>query len=217
MPEEGVTRFTAHHCEAAPNPRLHGDTAAPLLAWRQILSGLELIGRDPARYGGVGYGNVSARLGPFPGARGARPFLISGTGTGGKAQLELGDLCRVSRYDIAHNSVVSEGPIRPSSESMTHGAFYDLAPHVRCVLHVHCRAIWACKRLRLPTSHPRIDYGTPEMAREVGRLARGAGLLDRGVMAMAGHEDGVVAFGRDAAEAGAVLMQTLALALQRTE
>lgn len=213
MVEEGVTRFTAAHADGPLSARRFGAVAAGLAGWRTVLAGLGLVGQDPQRYGGAGYGNVSARVGPFPGPRGARPFLISGTQTGGWPCAELADFALVERYDIAGNRVVSRGAIRPSSESMTHGAVYDLGGHIRCVLHAHCPVIWRRRKgLRLPCTADGVDYGTPEMASEINRLARTTALLDAPLLAMSGHEDGVVAFGRSGDEAGAILMATLARA-----
>lgn len=210
---EGVTRFQAHHQPEPLPPRRFGDLAAQLTAWRSILAGLGGIGQDPARYDGAGYGNVSARIGPFPGQRGARPFLVSGTQTGGLACLTLEQYSLVERHDVAGNAVWSRGPARPSSESMTHGALYDLSPAIRFVLHVHCKAIWSRRAiLRLPTTRPGVDYGTVEMAREMRRLAQQTALLDGGVFAMDAHEDGIVAFGRTADEAGGRLLCALARA-----
>ncbi len=209
---EGVVRFEAvHRPGALPGGAV--ETARTLSAWRTVLFQLGLVGEDPARYGGAGYGNVSARVGPFPGARGARAFLVSGTQTGGDVCSEPEEFALVRRYDAARNRVESEGTRRPSSESMTHGAVYDLGGHLRWVFHGHSPAIWrAARALRLPTTARDVDYGTPEMAWEVGRLARETPLLERRVFAMGGHEDGVVAFGRTADEAAAALLSTLAAA-----
>lgn len=211
--EEGVTRFEARHAAAPLADRRFAEVAAGLAGWRTVLAGLGLVGQDPKRYGGAGYGNVSVRVGPFPGARGARSFLVSGTQTGGRPCAALDDFALVERYAIAHNRVTSRGAIPPSSESMTHGAIYDLGGHIRCVLHVHSPVIWQRRHaMRLPCTGDGIDYGTPAMAREIERLARETALLDTPVLAMSGHEDGVVSFGRSPDEAGAALMATLARA-----
>ena len=173
------------------------------------------MGQRADRYDGAGYGNVSGRVGPYPGARGRRAFVVSGSQTGGKECVRLEDFVLVRRYDATANEVVSEGLMMPSSESMTHGAIYDLAPHIRYVFHVHCPLIWrAAPHLGLPFSNPAVPYGTPEMAREITRLAREEALLERGVMAMGGHEDGVIAFGRTPGAAGSLLMGILATAHQ---
>lgn len=210
---EGTVFFEAQHTDGALPQAVHG-VAPALLAWRSVFARQGLIGQDPHRYDGAGFGNVSARLGPFPGARGRRPFVITGTQTGGDPCVSPASLSWVRRYQIAHNRVESMGPKRPSSESMTHGAIYDLGGHIRWVFHVHCPTIWPLARaLRLPTSDPNVDYGTPKMATEIRRLAQSDRLLDRGIMAMGGHEDGVISFGRTATEAGSVLFETLASAL----
>ncbi len=212
---EGVTKFAATHATGAL-PRAAREVAARLGAWRTILAQTGLVGCDPARYGGVGFGNVSARLGPFPGSRGARAFLVSGTGTGAQPCVEPADFAVVRRYDITRNSVDSLGPATPSSESMTHGAVYDLGAHIRWVFHVHSPTVWQrAAALGLPTTAAGIDYGTVEMAREVERLARSTTLHDRRVFVMAGHTDGVVAFGRTAQSTGAALFETLAAAYER--
>ena len=210
---EGVTKFSACHDPNALNAQRYADLAGRLLAWRDILYQLGGVGQDPQRYGGAGYGNVSARVGPFPGPRGARGFLITGTQTGGQRCMGLDDLCHVSRYDIDRNQVISRGHTRPSSESMTHGAVYDLSPSIRCVLHVHIPRLWhEAAGLKLPMTGRSVAYGTIEMAREVRRLAHESRLLERQIFSMSGHEDGIVAFGRDFKEAGSALISTLAQA-----
>lgn len=213
---EGVIKFTAAH-EERPLPAFRfGELAARLAAWREMLAGLGLVGQDPARYDGAGFGNVSGRSGPFPGGRRRRAFLITGTQTGGHRCVSLADFCVVREWDVANNRVESWGPVMPSSESLTHATLYDLAPHVRFVLHAHAPVVWRrAKELRLPTTSERVAYGTPEMAAEVARLWRETTLADVGVLAMGGHEDGVIAFGRTADEAGAALLRPLARSYER--
>ena len=133
----------------------------------------------------------------------------------GKREISLDDLALVERYDFDRNRVSSRGRARPSSESMTHGAAYDLGPQVRCVLHAHSPVLWQrAQELRLPRTDPSVQYGTPEMAREVQRLYRGGLLAERRILAMAGHDDGILVFGRSLEEAGQVLLAWLARAYE---
>lgn len=214
-PTEGVIRFTARHETRALVARLHEETARKLAAWREVLSRLDLIGRDPARYEGLGYGNVSARVGPFGAVpRGQRRFLVTGSQTGGRASLTLADFARVEAYDLARNEVTSTGLVPPSSESLTHAAIYDVAPAVRFVFHAHAPEIWRNRQaLGLPLTAPAAQNGTREMAAEVQRLFRESSFSGTGIVAMGGHEDGVLAIGGTAAEAGGALVRTLARAL----
>ena len=180
-----------------------------------ILSLTGLVGQDPARYEGAGYGNVSARVGPRSAGRGRRAFLITGSQTSGKRCITLNDFAVVERYEYRRNRVWSYGETPPSSESMTHGAVYDLGPHIRCVLHVHTPTLWRrARHLGLPTTGPAARYGTPEMALEVERLYRETVLPERTILAMGGHEDGMVVFGRSPEEAGQVLLTWLARAYE---
>ena len=173
------------------------------------------MGREPGRYGGFGYGNVSGRLPPPSLPRRRRRFLITGTQTSGQACMSLADFCVVETWDLGHNRVESRGPAMPSSESMTHGAIYDLGTHIRFVFHAHSPTIWRRSReLGIPTTAERAAYGTPEMAREVERLWAASALAEVGILAMGGHEDGIVVFGRSAEEAGQVLLRYLARAYE---
>lgn len=212
--EEGVIRFQAKHRIAALESEVHGAAAHSVLAWRDQLVLAGLVGRDPSRYGGVGFGNLSGRLPPFPGLPGRRPFLITGTQTGGRRSLTLEDLCVVTRYDFESNSVESFGPVQPSSESMTHGVLYDADPAIRFVFHGHSPAIWERARaLGLPATEPRAGCGTPAMCREV-QLLLGIPDVARGrLLVMGGHRDGVLAFGETAEEAGQALLDLLSRAL----
>lgn len=210
---EGVTKFSADH-RSGSDGLSERERHRELLSWRRILFDLGLVGQDPLRYDGAGYGNMSCRVGAPSAPRGRRPFLVTGTQSGGNPILREEGLCVVEHYDIAGNAVRSRGPANPSSESMTHGAIYDLSTTIRWVVHVHCPVLWqAAGALRLPSTLPEIDYGTQDMAREMGRLYRDTHLSDVKVLAMTAHEDGIIAFGKTAAEASSRLLDCYARAL----
>ena len=214
--EEGVIRFRADHRVAALDPQVHGPVAEPLIAWRNRLLCAGLVGRDPNRYGGVGFGNLSGRLPPFLGVCGARPFLITGTQTSGLPFLSLADMCMVNRYDPKYNWVESLGLVQPSSESMTHGVLYDADPAIRYVFHGHSPVVWEqAWALDILVTDPAVDYGTPAMCREVERLLRDSAVARGRVLVMGGHRDGVLAFGETAEEAGQTLINLLSRAVSR--
>ena len=215
MIDEGAIKFEAAHRQSPLPPRRFGEAACRLIAWREIFAKTGLVGQEPGLYGGFGYGNVSCRVGPPSKPRRRRTFLITGTQTSGKACMSLADLCVVELCQPRRNRVESYGPVMPSSESLTHGAIYDLGSHIRFVFHAHSPVIWRrAEALRIPTTDPKVAYGTPEMASEVERLWRSSSLPDLGMLAMGGHEDGVIAFGRTAEEAGEVMLRTLARAYE---
>lgn len=203
--EEGVIKFKAEHRESALEPRRYVAAARALLQWRARLFDLGLVGQDPARYGGAGFGNLTTRLT----ATGRdRPFLVTGTQTGGLRDLELSQLCVVDDWDETRNLVWSHGPILPSSESMTHGALYADDRRIRFIFHGHSPTIWHnAARAGLPITGPSIAYGTPEMAEAVRRLRREN--PGRRVIVMGGHEDGVISWGASGEEAGRAMADAL--------
>jgi len=210
--QEGVIKFALEFREAPPLPAAE---LAELNAWRRILFLLGLTGRDPERYEGLGYGNVSLRLEPLAAPPERRRFVISGTQTGGLPELGAGHYTVVEACHPEANRLVAAGPIRPSSESLTHGALYALDADLRCVLHVHSPQLWRhAGPLGIPCTDPAAAYGTPEMAAEVRRLYAVPAVRAGRLFAMGGHEDGLVAFGESAPVAGTALVQALARALQ---
>jgi hypothetical protein len=92
-----------------------------------------------------------------------------------------------------------------------------LSPAIRFVFHAHTPAIWRRARaLRIPTTDERVSYGTPEMAHEVLRLYSASALPTMRILAMGGHEDGIIVFGHSAEDAGDVMVRYLARAFEQT-
>jgi hypothetical protein len=186
--DEGYIKFSFAHEEApAPaHPRLHD-----LMRIRDDLHEWELIGVLP---GDIGYGNLSARI------DGTDRFIITASGTGLKFPIEPHHFCEVLSFDIAQNRVACRGPLPASSESMSHGAIYAARPDTRCVIHIHDAILFRMLRQEgAPHTPDDAAFGTPEMARAVGALA--ATLPPVGLLVMAGHEDGLLAFAPDPRDA----------------
>jgi len=94
---------------------------------------------------------------------------------------------------------------------MTHGVIYDLDNALRAVLHVHSPDIWnSAASQGIPVTNASVEYGTPEMSREVERLYSQSDVRYKGIFSMGGHKDGVVAFGHSVEEAGNTLLTALA-------
>jgi hypothetical protein len=199
--EEGVIKFQVAHKDTPP---LEHPLLLELNAWRNLLFKVGLTGQDPRRYGGLGYGNFSIR-------ENARQFLISGTQTGAITELGKEHYVRILSADLTQNRVESQGPLPPSSETMTHAAVYAANPQIECVFHVHHPIIWrVSEKLCVPETPPDILYGTVAMAREIGALIRSH---HGPVIAMKGHEDGLIAIGCTLKDAGGAIMDILAKAL----
>ncbi len=194
---EGVVKY---HLDFRPGPAPRWPGYPGLEAWRRVLFRLRLIGKEPGRYGGVSYGNLSQRFGSG--------FVISATQTGERALLAPAHYCLVERVDIEANRVVARGVHPPSSEVLTHGAVYQAASRVQVVMHGHCPDIWRhAGRLGLPKTPPGAAYGTPALAAAVRRLVET--LPVAAVLVTAGHPDGVLAYGPSPEQAGRLLVTTL--------
>lgn len=209
--QEGVIKFDVRH-RAEALPQWAHALVRELDAWRGVYLGLGLIGQDGVRYGGAAWGNLSARLPPWhDGAR--RPFLVTGTQTGGLPGTDARHYAVVDRCDVSVGRVDSFGPVLPSSEAMTHAMMYAVAPDLRFVFHAHCREVWAAtRRLELPRTPEGVDYGTRDMAWAVERLLPLKATRAAGAIVMTGHEDGVLTFGETADEAGGAMVRWLARA-----
>lgn len=208
--QEGIIKY---QLDFTPTPPLPAAELEEINRWRAILYARKLIGQDPARYGGYGYGNLSMRLPPFDAPPTLRRFVISGSQTGDLPALGPEHYTVVTECYPAENRLVAQGPIRPSSESLTHGAVYALDPAILVVFHVHSPAIWQrAASLGIPITDPLVPYGTPAMAAEVARLYATTDMAARRIFSMGGHEDGIFTFGETAEAASDVLMAALAAA-----
>ena len=168
---------------------------------------LQLIGQEPHRYDGYGYGNISIRL-----CENSSEFLISGTQTGACEILSATDIACVTEIDTKQNTLCAKGETEPSSEAMTHGVLYQLSSNINAVVHVHSPDIWSCSdAIGLANTAQDIPYGTPEMAAAVTNLA--ASLLSAHgfpfVFVMKGHEDGVVVAGETMQQCTNLLLELL--------
>lgn len=212
MNSEGVIKFELWFIQTLPLPE---DALGEVNAWRHLLYGTKLIGRAPERYEGYGYGNISQRIAPFDVPPHERRFVITGSQTGGLPTLTGAHYALVRESHPTQNLIAAEGPILPSSESLTHGTLYALDADLRFVMHVHSPELWHyADPLGLPVTRPDVPYGSPEMSEEVRRLYHETNVRQRRLFAMGGHEDGLVSFGETAEAAGTALLTALARALQ---
>jgi hypothetical protein len=208
--EEGVIKFTLLYERSAPFPE---DLLDDLSSWRNNLWKLGLIGQDKDKYGGYAFGNVSMRCDQELEALTGCRFLVSGTQTGHLSDLASEHYAGIKACNLERNTVMAIGPVKPSSEAMTHAAVYEQGENIRVVLHAHTPLIWnAAASLAIPQTAKDVAYGTPAMAREIERLFQDTDVRRKRIFAMAGHLDGVISFGPIAQEAGMVMLQTLARA-----
>ncbi|PLX89213.1 MAG: aldolase [Desulfuromonas sp.] len=207
-PTEGVIKFELAFSPGPPPPR-HWLTE--LDAWREIFRRLGLLGQDPARYDGFGFGNLSRRSPD----RSDHAFLISATQTGNLKRLQASDYVRVVACDSEQNRVVAEGVNKPSSEALSHAVLYQAHGAIDWVMHLHSPDIFACRhRLQLPCTAESAAYGTVAMAREIDRLARDPAANLPLLIVMGGHQDGILACGSNVHEVGKLVVANLAEALR---
>ncbi len=203
MVDEGVIKYRLTHREAGP---LLDHDYRYLHKWHQIFKAKGILGQDPARYGGLGFGNLSERIGK-------NKFLISGTQTGGLDRLKPEHYALVTAVDLQNNRVEAQGTVKPSSESLTHAAVYSIDEGIQYVFHVHSPEIWQARdELGIAQTGEDVAYGTAEMAKEMLRLYREEGFADGNILAMAGHEDGIISFAESDDEAGDIILDTLDIA-----
>ena len=171
---------------------------AELNAYRRKLLDLHLIGVDP---NGIGFGTLSVRDGATD------HFFITGSATGGIHELTLADCAKVVACDFERNCVRYGGSALPSSESLTHAAIYKSDATAGAIIHCHDSTLWAAVLNEAPTTSKAVAYGTSEMANEITQLFKRTDVQSRKIVVMAGHEAGILTFGKDLKEAFAVLMR----------
>jgi len=197
MFDEGYIKYKIDWLLSLP---VSEEIIAELNVWRNRLYDLNLIGFYESLK--VGFGNVSQRL-----SNHEAKFVVSASQTGGIPRLSPIHYSLVLDYNIQANTLKCRGPMKASSESLTHAGVYELNPSYKAVFHAHHLGMWRSLLYRVPTTAGDVPYGTPEMAFEIERLYRETNLAEVKILAMAGHREGIITFGESLEEAGNVLLK----------
>jgi len=195
--DEGYIKFQANWEKTAPFAATYFQN---LQHWRDQMYQHQLIGAYP---NGIGFGNISERI------LDSQQFYISGSATGNFSSLTSKHYAKVVNFDLQKNTLTCHGPIVASSESMSHAVIYQQCPWVNGVIHIHHFDLWKQLLHQVPTTDKSAAYGTPEMAFSIVNLLENTDLPNSKIFVMEGHEEGVFAFGKDLAEAAAVIFKWL--------
>ena len=191
--EEGYIKF---NCRWIKDKPVGPEFISELNIWRSKLYNVGLIGMYDS---GIGFGNISVRFG-------TNNFLITGSATGGYEKLNESHYVVVTDYNLEQNSLTCRGPIKASSESLSHAVIYKNSPDTRAVIHIHNLKLWQQLLNNYPTTRESAAYGTPEMADEIEKLFNTADLHTERLIVMAGHREGIITFGETLDEAGELLL-----------
>lgn len=194
--DEGYIKF---NCEWINQP-LAVNVSLELKSWRDKMHELKQIGHYAEI--NIGYGNISVKI--------PDGMIISGTQTGDIFPIRDDHFTLVTHYDINKNTVVCKGPIKASSESMTHAAIYEADSSIKAIIHIHNKELWVKLMDKVPTTRSEVPYGTPEMANEIFRLFKETSVSQDKIIVMAGHDEGIIVFGKDIDEAGETILKYLA-------
>ena len=194
-PLEGYLKFECHVTNQ--KIKIPSELFVPLNFWRDNLWNKCLIGAYPD---GIGYGNISRRL-PL-----SNQFYISGTATGGIPELDQIHYSLVENCDPQRNTIWCHGLIKASAESMSHWAIYDASRETGAIVHIHNLQLWEKYLNVLPTTAKDIEYGTPGMAFEIGRIMALPETIHKNVFVMGGHKEGLISFGKTVEDAALAIL-----------
>lgn len=134
----------------------------------------------------LGYGNISKRLNE-------KEFLISGSQTGHLESLNGSFWSVIEDSDFDNNSVKCKGAIEPSSETLSHSAFYAFNMSINCVIHIHQKILWLeLIKNGYPNTSPSAEYGSRILYKELIEIIKNNYKSDPIVIVMRGHEDGIL-------------------------
>lgn len=196
--ENGLIKFNCHWKQSGPV--INDYEMEQINNWREILFNLGLVG---AYENGIGFGNLSIRSGK------GNQFFITGSSTGEIPVLEEYHYVKVNAFNLDENSLLCTGPLKASSESLSHAAIYRSDPGTQAVIHVHDAENWRKLKDQVPTTHEDAEYGSPELAREIMSLFKTTNVMEKRIIVMGGHPEGILSFGSDMDEAAQVLLKHL--------
>jgi ribulose-5-phosphate 4-epimerase/fuculose-1-phosphate aldolase len=182
--QEGYIRFK---CILIDGDSPKWKSIAEMDECRNALYRMGLIGVNDT---GIGFGNISIK-------KKNGKIIISGSRTGGMEKLNAEDYCTILDYSFEENKVTCSGKIEASSETLTHAALYECSDKIHCVIHIHSLLLWKRLLNKLPTTSPKAEYGTPEMAYEIKKIYKKKSTQQKRVIVMGGHEEGIIGFGEN--------------------
>lgn len=192
---QGVIKFNCHWNQSGPV--ISDEQYEIINYWREVLYNMDLIG---AYENGVSFGNLSVRI------PGGNQFIITGSSTGEITELEPGHYVKVVSFNIVDNAVQCLGPLKASSESLTHAAIYSADRGANAVVHVHDLELWNDLIYKVPTTNPAMDYGTSGLANDIFRLFNESDVIEKRIIIMSGDRAGILSFGNDIDEAVNIIM-----------
>lgn len=219
---EGIIHFQYELSEPlAKNGIEWGSLAERMAGWRKELLTLGVLGRDPSRYGGAAFGNISARLASSKSTSGVGDsFLVSASQTSGLSARDFSPETHLVEIVAAwpeKNRCRARGHRPPSSESLTHAAIYRQNPQIVYVFHGHHPGLYAHfhpdnsgrRKARADWTPTASDYGTPEIAAQAGRFFGDPNHHNR-LLFLTGHQDGFVCAGNEPKKGLKTIGQALA-------
>jgi len=192
---DGYIKFNCNWQKTGPV--VPEDSFTVLNDWRNTMFRLNLIG---AYTNGIGYGNISMRVPK------SNQFFISGSATGNFEKSVPGHYALVTSFNFKENSVTCTGPVKASSESLSHAAIYESKKNINAVIHIHHLQMWEQLLTQEPATSYESQFGTPEIAIEIKKLVLKQE-TSTGVIVMAGHKEGVLFYGQDLQKTGLLITE----------
>ena len=196
---DGVIKYNFDFQKSKPLPK---PLFFKLEIVRKRLYSLGFIGEKDS----IGFGNISKRVDK-------ESFVITGTQTGHLSTLEAKHYALIEAYDDKKFYIKSSGASKPSSEALTHGTIYNLCDEIGAVIHIHSVALWNFMLENDFLQTKKVLYGSTEMIREVNRIYNNLNPLSNPKFVMAGHEEGIIIFGKDLQEAEIFLLEIIGVFL----
>lgn len=172
----------------------------PIEKWRIIFHKMGLIGEYKTTK--VGFGNLSKRL-----VQGDNQFIITGTQTGRYPNLSGMQYSKVTNCNLNKLIIEAMGPIAPSSGSLTHFAIYTQNSNINFIYHVHHINLWNFMLKNDFAATPEdVDHRSQDMLEASHKCIKDK---DNGIFAVGSQEGSIIAFGKNAEDAGKIILSTL--------
>jgi len=196
---EGVIKFRIEKWNKTPP--LNETDYLEIEMYRKKLHDLKLIGVD--KNTNLGYGNISKLIDN-------NRFIISSTQTGHLEILDGKNYCIVESTNFENNSLICSGYSEPSSEAMTHSAFYKSNDKINCVIHIHNNKLWEKLINENILSTPEnIEYGSKELYQSITNLLKDKKYNEPFVVVIKGHKDGIFIAGNGLHETFSIILKLI--------
>jgi len=152
---------------------------------------------------GISFGNISLRY------KKKNSFVMTSSKTGEYPKLTPSYYSLVKKIDFKNFTTYAVGPSKPSIDSISHGAIYELDSNINAVIYINNEKIWNYMLQNDYLLMTEDSYNSPQMLKDIKKVYKDIDPFLNNIFAIKNDKGGVLAFGKTLSQAEKSIYEVL--------